>query len=116
MVPDRFQLPLTRKPAHIARQRRVFNWRPEPNLGSVGAHNDGKDEDPSWKGVTVVFDNGLLANVPFRVLDEGQWASCGDTGIDSDGSLAFGSRDRIGSAEPYRRVVLGPRQPGDAAN
>ena len=66
--------------------------------------------DPPFKGVTVVFDNGYFANVPFLVSDEQQWASLGDAGIDRNGNLVFADGRTFGSIELYRRIVDALRQ------
>lgn len=93
----------------------LLNWRPAPKLVSVRTLDDGRDEDSPWKGVTVVFDNGLFGNVPFLFSDERHWASCGDAGIDCDGNLVFASGDRVGSTELYRNVVMGLQSSGDGS-
>ena len=93
----------------------LLNWTPAPKLVSVRTLDDGKDEKPLWKGVTVVFDNGLFGNVPFLLSDERHWVSCGDAAIDCDGNLVFASGDRVGSTELYRNVVMGLQSSGDGS-
>ena len=46
----------------------LLSWSPTPRLVSVRTHNDGKEADPPYKPVTVVFDNGVFANVPFQLV------------------------------------------------
>ena len=88
----------------------LLNWKPEPKLVSVRTMADGRDVDPPYKGITVVFDNGYFANVPFLVSDEQQWMSLGDANIDRNGNLVFGDGRTIGSIKLYRRIVDGLRQ------
>ncbi len=83
----------------------LLNWKPEPKLVSVRTMADGRDTEPPFKGVTVVFDNGYFANAPFRVSDEQQWASLGDAGIDRNGDLVFADGRTFGSIDLYRRIV-----------
>ena len=83
----------------------LVNWTPEPRLISVRTHDDGRDETPPIKGVTVVFDNGVFANVPFAVASEGEWLSLGRARIDSDGRLMFANGIVVGASEIYRSVV-----------
>ena len=94
----------------------LLGWVPKPKLVSVRTHDDGRDEDPPLKGVTVVFDNGLFANVAFSTRDVSHWASCGDAGIDHDGDLVFASGDRVGSTELYRYVVVGLKGDDDSTD
>ena len=48
----------------------LLNWSPKPRLVSVRTLDEGKDTNPPYKGVTVVFDNGLYDNVPFHLNDK----------------------------------------------
>lgn len=94
----------------------LLNWVPRPKLVSVRTHGDGRDEEPPCKGVTVVFDNGLFANVAFTARDRSHWESCGDAVIDRDGDLVFASGDRVRSAELYRFIVVGLKGDDDTSD
>ena len=71
---------------------------------------DGRDLDPLFKGVTVIFDNGHFANVRFLVSDEQRWALLRDAGIDRNGNLVFADGRTYRSINLYRRIVDALRQ------
>ena len=83
----------------------LVNWRPKPKIVSVRMMVEGRDEDPPFKGVTVVFDNGLFANVTFAVSDKHQWETLGEPDIDSDGNLVFADGQTSGSVGLFWRTV-----------
>ena len=93
----------------------LLKWRPNPKLVSVRTHHDGKKADPPYNVVTVVFDNGLFANVPFQVADERRWAALGDASIHSDSNLVFADGTVINSGQLYWSAVHAqePRKSGD---
>ena len=95
---------------HLDRDR-LLRWTPQPKLVSVRTHDDGRDADPPYKGVTVVFDNGLFANVPFQLDARHSWAALGKAGIHSDGHLTFDDGTVIACGEIYTSVVVGRDQP-----
>lgn len=110
----------------IARQL-ALKWSPAPRLVSVGTHDDGGAHDPPYKGVTVVFDNGLFANVSFTLEEPGRWIALGNAGMAGDGrqlrfedgttfdadmlyESAVAAREPLGSGDgPLRAPVGGPR-------
>ena len=100
--------------AHLDRDR-LLNWTPRPRLVSVRTHNDGREADPPYKSVTVVFDNGLYSNVPFRLESERQWLAHGNAAINGDGHLMFADGTVIPSKRIYSSAVEGqkPPKPGD---
>ena len=62
----------------------LLSWSPTPRLVSVRTHNDGKEADPPYKPVTVVFDNGVFANVPFQLDEQRRWTALGYAQIRKD--------------------------------
>ena len=93
----------------------LLQWKPEPKLVSVRTHGADK-ETALYKCVTVVFDNGLFANVPFSVADSRRRSALGDASILSDGSaLVFADGTPFGSRKIYETAVAGHCDPrGDA--
>ena len=80
-------------------------WKPEPKLVSVRTHGADKQTD-LYKAVTVVFDNGLFANVPFMVRDARQREVLGDASIRPDGSaLVFADGTTVPSRGIYEGAV-----------
>ena len=79
---------------------RLLMWTPKPGLVSVRTHDDGREADPPYKGVTVVFSNGLFANVPFRLDTRRRWLALGKAAINGDGHLVFVDGDSIPSDPP----------------
>lgn len=100
--------------AHLDRDR-LLNWAPRPRLVSVRTHDDGRVADPPYKGVTVVFDNGLFSNVPFRLESERRWLALGHAAITGDGHLVFADGTVFPSERLYSSAVEGqkPRKTGD---
>ena len=94
---------------------RLLNWTPRPRLVSVRTHADGREAAPPYKGVTVVFDNGLFSNVPFPLESKRQWLALGDATINRDGNLVFADGRVIPAERLYSATVEGqkPPQPGD---
>lgn len=89
---------------------------PGPRLVSVRTHADGKEHDPAYKGVTVVFDNGLFANLAIQLEEPRRWVALGDGRIDGDGRvLRFEDGTTLDSEALYKRAVAGrePPRPGD---
>ena len=86
---------------------RLLKWTPKPRLVSVRTHDDGREADPPYKGVTVVFDNGLFANVPFRLDTHRRWVALGGAGINSVGHLVFADGTLVSSDEIYRLAAVG---------
>ena len=83
----------------------LLQWKPEPKLVSVRTHRANK-ETALYKCVTVVFDNGLFANVPFSVDDSRRWATLGDASILSGGSaLVFADGTTVPSRGIYEGAV-----------
>ena len=99
---------------HLNRDR-LLNWAPRPRLVSVRTHNDGREADPPYKGVTAVFDNGLFSNVPFLLQSERQWLALGNAAINGDGHLVFADGTVVRSERLYSSAVEGqkPSKPGD---
>ena len=60
-----------------------------PRIVSVRTHHAGWDADPPYKGVTVVFDDGLFTSCGFTLERPGQWKELGEASIDSLGNLVF---------------------------
>ena len=89
----------------------LLQWKPEPKLVSVRTHGADKQTD-LYKAVTVAFDNGLFANVPFMVRDARQREVLGDASIRPDGSaLVFADGTIIGSRKIYETAVAGHCDP-----
>ncbi len=83
----------------------LLEWRPEPRLVSVRTHGTDTRTD-LYKAVTVVFDNGLFANVPFKVRDTRQREVLGNARISPDGSaLVFADGATAPSREIYEIAV-----------
>ena len=94
----------------------LLSWSPTPRLVSVRTHNDGKEADPPYKPVTVVFDNGVFANVPFQLDEQRRWTALGYAQIRKDGRLLlFQDGTTLDSDLLYRSAVIAqePRRPGD---
>ena len=93
----------------------LLKWTPEPKIVSVRTHEDAKNADPPYKGVTVAFDNGLFANLPFKLAHTHQWVALGDAHIQGDGNIVFADGTVIDSGEIYRATVAArePRKSGD---
>ena len=96
-------------------RNRLLQWRPKPKLISVRTQQEGKEADPPYKALTVVFDNGLFANVPCQVPDQRRWEALGDASVHSDSNLVFADGTVINSDQLYRSAVHEhePRKPGD---
>ena len=94
----------------------LLSWSPPPRLVSVRTHNDGKEADPPYKAVTVVFDNGVFANVPLQLDEQRRWTALGDAQISRDGRLLlFQDGTTLDSDRLYRSAVIAqePRRPND---
>ena len=96
-------------------RNRLLQWRPKPKLISVRTQQEGKEADPPYKALTVVFDNGLFANAPCQVPDQRRWEALGDASVHSDSNLVFADGTIINSDQLYRSAVHEhePRKPGD---
>lgn len=94
---------------------KLLGWTPTPRLVSVRTHDDGMKADPPYKGVTLVFDNGLFANLPFQLKSELQWRALGNAAIKKDGHLVFADGTVFPSERLYSLAVEGnkPAKPGD---
>ena len=90
---------------------RLLNWTPRPRLVSVRTQTDGKKADPLYKGVTVVFDNGLFCNVPFPLETERQWLALGNAAINGGGHLVFADGTVVPSERLYSVAVDGQKPP-----
>ena len=83
----------------------LLQWTPEPKLVSVRNHGAYTETD-LYKAVTVVFDNGLFANVPFRMDDTRRREILGDACISPDGSaLIFADGTTVASRGIYEVAV-----------
>ena len=96
-------------------RERLSDWTPRPELVSVRTHDNGREHDPPFKGVTVVFSNGLFANLPFRLTSEHQWEALGKARIGRAGDLEFANGTVVGSRRIYKQAVDAqePGKPGD---
>ncbi len=68
-------------------RKELLAWSPTPRLVSIRTLPDGKEADPPYKPVTVVFDNGLFANVAIPLEDQRRWGALGNARITGDGRL-----------------------------
>lgn len=83
----------------------LLNWKPEPRIISVRNHQDNQDL-PYFKGVTVVFNNGLFAHIPFGPLDSAEHqARLGKAKITADGNIQFNDGIVQHARSIYRDVV-----------
>ena len=120
--------------AHDADSRAcVFRTRPpdvaefltrttRPRIVSVRTLHAGWDADPPYKGVTVVFDDGLFTSCGFTLEHPGQWEELGEASIDSLGNLVFADgtvqdsrwlyRDAATALKSNKEAVGGPPIPG----
>ena len=73
-----------------------------PRIVSVRTHHAGWDADPPYKGVTVVFDDGLFTSCGFTLERPGQWEELGEASIDSLGNLVFADGTVQDSSWLYR--------------
>ena len=97
-------------------RKELLAWSPTPSLVSIRTLPDGKEADPPYKPVTVVFDNGLFANVAIPLEDQRRWGALGNARITGDGRLlCFEDGSIIDSNMLYRSVADGrePRGPDD---
>ena len=84
---------------------KLLNWKPEPKIISVRNHQDNQDS-PRFKGVTVVFNNGLFAPIPFGPLDSAEHqARLGKAKITADGNIQFNDGTVQHARSIYRDVV-----------
>ena len=60
---------------------------PRPRLVSVRTHEDGNQCDHPYKGITVVFGNGLFANLSIQIEQQRRWIALGNARIAGDGRL-----------------------------
>ena len=92
----------------------LLQWRPEPRLVSVRTHGANTQTD-RHKAVTVVFDNGLFANVPFLLDGTHRRTVLGDASIRRDGSaLVFADGTTVAARQIYETAVAGHCDlPGD---
>ena len=90
---------------------KLLKWKPKPELVSVRTHDDGLQHDPPYKGVTVVFSNGLFGNVPISLTSERQWVALGKARINGTGDLEFANGAVVGAGELYKDVVAGQEPP-----
>ena len=97
----------------------LLYWEPEPMIISVRTHQDNTGP-VRFKGVTVVFDNGLFAHLPIGPLGAQRQAQLGKGAIDADGNLRFDDGTNFRPRSVYRDVVRawceplggdGPRDP-----
>ena len=89
----------------------LLQWKPEPKLVSVRTQGADKQTD-LHKAVTVVFDNGLFANIPFTVDNIGHRVALGSASIRSDGSaLVFADGTTVASRGIYETAVAGKCDP-----
>ena len=97
-------------------RRELLAWSPTPSLVSIRTHSVGKEADPPCKPVTVVFDNGLFANVAIELEDQRRWGALGNARITGDGRLlCFEDGTIIDSNMLYRSAADArePRGPDD---
>ena len=97
-------------------RKELMAWSPKPQLVSVRMLDDGKEHDPPYKGVTVVFDNGLFGNLAFELEHQPRWAALGNAQIVAEGRLLrFEDGTTFDSDMLYRFAVEArePRRPGD---
>ena len=94
---------------------KLLKWKPKPELVSVRTHNDGRQHDSPYKGVTVVFSNGLFSNTPFPVTSERHWVALGNACINKAGDLQFCDGTIVDSDRLYEGAVAvqQPRKDGD---
>lgn len=94
----------------------LLAWSPTPRLVSARTHADGQEHDPPYKGVSLVFDNGVFANVPFMLERPSRWAALGNAQLAADGrALRFEDGTSLDSSRLYRLAVTAhdPPRPGD---
>ena len=89
----------------IADSDTLLKWKPAPKIVSARVHDDGRNEDPPYRGITVAFDNGLFADLPFRPVDPDRRVALGDAEVQSDGNLVFPDGTVFESGEAYRMAV-----------
>ena len=93
-----------------------------PRIVSVRTHHAGSDADPPYKGVTVVFDDGLFTSCFFTLERPEQREELGEARIDSLGNLVFADgtvqdsrwlyRDAATALQSNKGPIGGPPIPG----
>jgi len=83
----------------------LLDWSPKPQLVSVRTLDVGREEDPPFKGVVVVFDNGLSANMRRCVTSPDEWDALGSARVTRTGVLVFDNGFSVGSDRLYQAAV-----------
>ena len=91
-------------------QDKLINWQPKPRLVSVRTHQD--NPGPTrFKGITVVFNNGLIGQIPIGPLDAARQTQLGEGRIDPHGNLRFRDGTVFDSWSLYLDTVRGWCEP-----
>lgn len=94
----------------------LLQWRPEPKFISVYTQGADNPETDRYKRVTVVFDNGMFANVPLGPVSTDRVKKLGAARIKRDGKILVFEDGTTVPARPIYEVIVEGRcnpQPKD---